>query len=1366
MNKFSIFILLLFLNITAFSQNERMTFDHLTINNGLSDGRVDCILQDSYGFLWFGTQDGLNRFDGYNFAVYGHDIFDSTSISSDWIRCIMQDDEGQLWIGTEGGGLNRFNYETESFDQWLQDNDDPTSLNDNFVRALLIDHNGIFWVGTRSGLVIFNKDKESFTAFHTNPLDTNSPVFNENITEILEDRDGNLWLGTSNDVYKINNQRNKLTHYASEGDEKRITSIFQDSFGDIWIGSRYDGIQVHNPYTGSFVPYTNDPSNPSSIVSNEIKDIFEDESENLWIATMHGGLNQYDRKTKSFHAYLADANDPSSLSSNSARIIYQDGSGVIWLGMDGSGIDSFYRNTKKFEFYGTLLNDGTEFINSTVLSIAEDSKGTLWLGTEGEGLVSFSRATQTVSHYVYNVNNSFTISSNQVTCILEDNTGTIWAGTKEGLNKFNIENGMFHRYYVTITPITGNNFINAILQQDEEGLWLGTNGGVIYFEKSTGIFKPVEFDSTGVLDDESVVSICFDKQGILWIGYLRSGLVAFNPVDNSYTHYRADANFSNSLSSNFIQYIFQDSQDRLWIATRKGLNQYNSENDDFIRFDKSDGMPSNVIAGIVEDTNGNLWLSTTNGISKFESNEQKFTNYDVQDGLQGNQFWNRSCFQSKTGELFFGGNNGFNAFFPDYVEKMANPLIPPIVITNINVLNKPLNKSVFPYVQGNDTLRLDFDKNQISLEFAALDYISPEKNQFAYILEGFEQEWNYTGTRRFANYTNLDPGHYTFKVKGSNSDGVWNETGASLNIYIPRPFSRTIWAYLIYGIVGIGLIYGINAYIFALINVKHELKLERLERKKAKEMNQFKLQFFTDIAHEFKTPLTLIQAPLEEMLAANKGDQHKDEMGLMYRNVRYLMRLVQQLLCFRRVEHGKMPLETTKGDLIQFVRRIYELFSETAKKHHIDYELNIDQDTIEGWFDWSKLEEVLVNLIDNAFKYTPDYGYIKVSIENQTENEKSFIMIKVSDTGKGISEEDLPHIFERFYNAKGGYRQGQASSGLGLALSKKFVELHSGTLLVQSSEESGSEFTVKLPFGTDHLAELEMHHVGNGANHLTNLNVSDIEEIWDIREQEFDSNDENDKRTLLLLVEDDPEMRAYLKKQLSKKYDVIDAPDGNMGLELAESRMPSLIISDVVMPGIDGIELCKRLKGEISTSHIPIILLSAKSEVEDKIQGMEFGADDYIEKPFHFRFLDARVTNMLKSRKMLQERYRKELIIEPSQVTPFSHDEKMLVQIRDYIEEHLSDPELGVNHLAYHVGVSRTMMFMKLKELIGYSPQEFIKAVRLKKAAQMLHKTDFTVSEIAYRVGFKYPKYFSTCFQQEYSKTPSEYRESETEIQE
>ncbi|MBN2357234.1 response regulator, partial [candidate division KSB1 bacterium] len=1235
-------------------------------------------------------------------------------------------------------------------------------LSDNFVRAIFEDSRGILWIGTRSGLSQFDREHGIFIPFRMVPGDSNSALFDENVTKLLEDSAHNLWIGTPNSIFIYDRNNHKVEHFSFDGRAERVTDIFQDSYGAIWIGTRYNGLLHYDLSTTNLRRYQHHRKDGGSIRSNEIKAIFEDANKNLWVGTIHGGLALFVREEDGFYHYENDPNDPSSLSSNSVRAIYQDRTGVIWIGMDGSGIDSFVKNRRKFPLYRNRSGEVNAIGNFTILSIYKDHEGILWIGTEGGGLYRMNRNTGEIENYRSRRNQSVTLSNDHVTCIYQDKEGTLWCGTKEGLNKYEEQRHSFTRYYVRLTPITGNNVINVIKEDHRGRLILATNGGILLFDKNRGEFAHVDWDAANLLNNEVVVTLWIDPDGTMWLGYLRSGLVAYDSKNQTAVHYHADAASSNSLSSNFVQYVYRSKAGHLWIATRNGLNLFNPSEDVFKLYTKTDGLPSNVVVGILEDREGDLWLSTTNGLSRFNPVEETFTNYDIDDGLQGNQFWIRSCFSSSSHELFFGGNNGFNCFLPANIKAMANPHIPPIVITSVKIGDGPVVQNLSALVAADELLNLSHRDNQISFEFAALDYTRPEKNQYAYKLEGLNDEWIYAGTRRYVNYTNLAPGHYIFRVRGTNNDGVWNEEGAHLRIFIATPFYKTWWAYLLYAAAAVAFLYGVNAYVIGLVRIKHDLKIERMEKEKEKELSQFKLQFFTDIAHEFKTPLTLIQAPLEEILArVKKGGRYEQEYRLMQRNVKYLLRLVHQLLSFRRAEQGHLQLKVSRGDVVQFVREVHELFRDSAKKHQIDYLFSSNPDRIEGWFDWEKVEEIVVNLLDNAFKFTPDRGKINVMVEQgRADKGGGTVRICVTDTGMGVPEDKRNQIFDRFYHGKPGLHPNQVGSGLGLALSKRLAELHHGTITVQSDEGKGSCFTVTLPLGKSHLRPEEIISDISETHHFQSLLQLPVKESLSARRQgvSWSSQPAKSDKPLVLVVEDDDELRAYMRKTLSGSYRIVEAGDGREGLEMAGKFIPHIIISDVMMPHLDGIELCRLIKDDLVTSHIPVILLTAQDALEYKIEGMETGADDYIEKPFHFRFLDARIKNILKTREMLRQQVQRELLLEPTGVPVVSADEKFLEKIKSIVEEKLSDAELDVQHLSSAIGISRTMLFVKLKELTGYSPKEFIRILRLKKGAQFLKNTDYTIAEIAYQVGFKYPKYFSTSFQQQFGKTPTEYR--------
>jgi len=569
----------------------KIVFDHLNIRNGLSDGRVDCILQDSYGFLWFGTQDGLNRYDSYNFTVYGHDIYDSTSISSSWIRCIYEDKFHNLWIGTEGGGLNRFNHATERFTRWINDPGNLQSLPNNFVRTIFEDSFGILWIGTRSGMAQFDWRKNVFIPFHVQPNDPDSPVFSENVTKIIEDRNHNLWIGTPDNIYRFDREKQVIEHISFGGVSERISALFEDRAGNIWIGSRYNGLRKYDGNTHQYTLYRADAGDPASLGSNEIKDIYEDRDGNLWIATVQGGLNLFDATLNGFRHYWSEPNDPSSLSSNNVRTIYQDRTGKVWIGMDGSGVDSFVKNRPRFLLYSNRPGNPDELSNHTVLSIFEDEEDALWIGTEGGGLNKLSRNAQKFIQFKADENQPNSLSNDHITCIYGSDSGELWIGTKEGLSRFDRRQNVFKRFINIIPPVTGHNFINVIRELPGGRLLLGTNSGLCYFIKQTGEFQMLVYDEDNPLNHEAVESIWIEKPDLFWIGYLRSGLVRFNIADTTYIHYRADETDKNSLSDNFVQYIYPDRADNLWIATRKGLNLLNRTTGEFRLFTKAAGLP-------------------------------------------------------------------------------------------------------------------------------------------------------------------------------------------------------------------------------------------------------------------------------------------------------------------------------------------------------------------------------------------------------------------------------------------------------------------------------------------------------------------------------------------------------------------------------------------------------------------------------------------------------------------------------------------------------------------------------------------------------------------------------------------------------
>ncbi|MEL6255234.1 MAG: ATP-binding protein, partial [Bacteroidota bacterium] len=815
-----------------------------------------------------------------------------------------------------------------------------------------------------------------------------------------------------------------------------------------------------------------------------------------------------------------------------------------------------------------------------------------------------------------------------------------------------------------------------------------------------------------------------------------------------------------------------------------GLNKFikgkKGEKGYFKNYTEEDGLSNSVVKGILEDDEGNLWLATNNGISKFDPRLESFKNYDIHDGLQSKEFSELACLKRRNGEMLIGGVNGFNSFFPLKIKENFHP--PEVVFTNFEVVNKPLgvgeqlNERVLldSAISKINHIELKHDENSFSLEFAALHYAAPEKNQFKYKLEGFDDEWiTVNSQKRFATYTNIEPGDYTIYVKASNNDGVWNETPASISIYIAPPFWKTGLAYVIYASLLIGFLVAIQLYTVIGIKEKHALVLEHIENERIEELHQLKLQYFTNISHELKTPLTLISGPMDYLINSGKGmgyEEREHQYHLIKKNTNYLLRLVNQLLEFRKLDRGKMQLKVRIGEIEAFIREISEPFQFVAKKKEIDYQIISNQMKKSIWYDQGIIEKVLYNLLSNAFKYTPKHGRIEVElvIKNDKRGKPSsnaergdYLELRVSDTGPGIPAENQEKIFERYFNnpKSGGFLL--EGTGIGLAYTKSLVELHKGSIRLQSKEGKGASFTVILP--VDRHSYFTAEVVENEKRQLLRPkpSLADLAEFIEDEDPRELRSENSDKYQLglpyLLLVDDNKDLRDHIRGNLKNTYNILEAANGKEGLKIANEMIPDLIVSDIMMPIMDGIEFGKALKMDTKTSHIPIIMLTGKSSEESEIEGLKIGVEAYIPKPFNMEKLKIHLENILKQRSELNDRFRKQIILEPEEVTVSSTDEIFLSKAMALVEEHMADPDFNVENMVQGIGMSRSKLYLKLKALTGQSTSEFIRTIRLKRAVQLLESSDLTVKEIMYMTGFNTASYFSKCFKKQFGVSPSDY---------
>lgn len=1343
------------------SKYKALKFKNISLKEGLSQSSVLSILQDRKGFLWFGTRDGLNKYDGNEFITFRHNSKDSTSLSHSFIRSLYQDKNGNLWVGTIDG-INKYEPHTNSFRRYSLKNsrEGNTSID---IWSIVGQDDGFLWLGTNEGLKKMNIKKAIFEDIRYN--DFNEELFNTSVRTLLITNKNNLWVKTTNKIGVYNLDTHKVKYYSypdnipTELNKNNVSVLYEDKKGNIWFGFE-NGLALLNKELDSF-EFFKIKSEKGDSIKDHVRSICEDYLGNLWVGT-YKGLYVVNKNHTNISHFVHDQNNPNSLSQNSIYKIYEDNKGDMWIGTYAGGISYHDRSYDNFKHFSSGTNN-TKLNYKVVSSILEDSEDNLWIGTEGGGINFYNKSSGTYKYYTNNSDDVNSLSTNNVKAMIQDADGNFWVGTHDGgLNFFNpkIEPVKFLKY--NNIPNNNNsisdNRVISLLEDYKGNIWIGTSGGGInVLNKDRNKIARIEdkLDLAGKLI--YTITKTSNRDYILIGG--EKGLVKVNIISKELY----PINYLNKYQKNksAVLCVFEDKKKNLWIGTEgDGIFYYNQTNKVSIKYDTSNGLPNNVVYGILPDDNDNIWVSTNSGLSKINLESNRIKNYRESDGLQGNEFNYGAFLKNKKGELLFGGTNGFNIFNPNDI--VENSFIPPIAITSFKVNNKP-------YLNITDSIQeieLKYNQNVINFDFVALSYSQPDKNQYAYKLEGFDKDWIYIGNRKSATYTNLDKGDYIFRVKASNNDGLWNEKGVELKIEIfPAPW-RTWWAYLVYCFFIITIILTIRKYSLIRIKERNELKNERLEKERIEEVNKLKLQLFTNISHDFRTPLTLIIGPLERLLKEKSENNFiRKQHEIMYRNASTLMELINQLLDFRKNESGKLKLYASKSNIVPFVKNIKLAFDELARIKNIKYSFTSTFDDIDVWFDKTQLKKIIFNLLSNAFKFTPNGGNIALHIEifEELRNTKPFkyVKLEVRDNGKGISKSNRKFIFDRFYQL--GERSG---TGIGLALTKNLVELHKGIIKVKSDENRGTCFKVFLPLGKGHLKEDQMFEGDKASN---NSDFYDLEDSvlldnksipLELENQKGNNVTVNKELSSILLVEDNVEVRAFIKSIFLDNYNVFEASNGEVAIEIAKTYSIDLIISDIMMPIMDGIELCNEIKTNIKTSHIPIILLTAKTSQESQKSGYQIGADAYITKPFDSEILEVRVSYLLKSRKNLIDKFKKDVILQPKELTVTSADELFLKKAIDIVEGNLTNSEFTIQDFISEMGTSRSVLYRKLKALTDQSISEFIKTIKLKRAAQLLEQTQMTISEVAFDLGYSDLKHFRKSFQKLFNELPSQYRKS------
>lgn len=1364
----------LFSKKNTLAQNQ-INFKHLTINEGLSQNTVFTIFQDKDDFIWIGTEDGLNRFDGYEFTIYKHKNNDPKSISNSQINTIYEDPKGNLWVGT-ADGLNLFDRKTGSFTR-IRTVAKFGETND-FITSILCDSRLNLWIGTFDGLKLYDYKTQKISHFKSrNPQNL---VGGNKVQTIFEDKDRLLWVSIGKDLKHFDPVRKKFYSLPAALNSNLILRkgnvrvITQDKQGMYWLGTETAGLFRFDPKTSVTFNYKHNPENTNSLPISIIRDLFLVSDNELWIGTREG-LSVLDLSTNKFSNYKYNRYDPKNLSHNSVRHIMRDKAGNMWLGTFAGGVNIFQSSSSNFSHIGEQLEERPGLNHPVVSSILKADNGALWVGTEGGGLNYIDRKSSVYKTYVINSK-----QQNIVKSLLKDKTGNLWIGTYDGLGYLDIRTGKFKNYKIGYNEEKpGNNQIYALASADN-GIWIGTDGQGLVFRDTEGKKTTYLHDSANKysISGNNIITILKDAGNQnLWVG-TATGLNYFDKKKGFIQFLHNDSD-PFSISHNSVSSLFIDSGKRVWIGTKGGgLNLYDRKSKRFYAITQAEGLANNTIHGIQEDKEGNLWVSMNKGLARiiFKNfslplNKNNFTimNYSVADGLQSNQFSSGATEIGDDGELLFGGINGITTFYPHKISK--NNFKPKVVLTDFLIKNNTVNilaenSSLTKLIGETNEITLPHDQAFITFKFAALNYINPEKNQYAYKLDGFaDDDWNYVGNQRTATYTNLDAGKYVFRVKASNNDGVWNDEIRSITITVLPPLWKTWWAYTFYILIAGSLLYLFYYYSYNTAKLKGELVFEHLSREKDQELAQRKISFFTHISHEIKTPLTLILAPIDKLVGMNEGNNKiQNQLMLMQRNGERLVRLINQLLDFRKFETGSMKVQAAEGNIVRFIKEVAMAFDSYARDKKIKLKVIAEKDSIRIWFDRDKFEKIIYNLLSNALKFTPEDGRVLIRISTDQDDEKKFVKIEIEDNGIGIPAENISKIFEQFnhYDESGINYNG---TGIGLSFSKGLVELHHGEISASSipltAETEGSTcFTVRIPLGRDHLTDDEIIPDYKDTENISTYYETDIPVAVRLKSEKRKNavleNMEKEK-PIMLVVEDNSDVLHFIESHFEEYFEIHTAENGAIGLEKAFSIIPDIIISDVMMPEMGGTALCSKVKSDTRTSHIPVILLTARTPLIFKMEGYETGADDYINKPFNLNILEARIWNLLESRQRLRERYSKEISLQPRNIAITSPDEKFLDKVMCFIENNISEPTLSVEELAKEVGMSRVTLYRKIKALTSQSAVEFIRTVRLKRAAQLLEQNKLNVSEVSYMVGFMDIDYFRRCFKDQFGHTPKEY---------
>lgn len=1355
----SLLSFLLFLLLSQSVSSAAHYFSNLSVKDGLSQLHVTSIYQDRLGYMWFGTRNGLNRFNGNTFEIYWNRADDLESISSNSITCITEDAQNKIWVGTENG-LNCLNPSGHGFKRYYFP--DETGSSNNRITSLCSDQRGRLWVGTISGMFIYQEKGDSLQRVNIRGIESNS------ISTILE-KDSYLYLATSTNGLLLYDPEKKqvVRSYRMNSTDFPIPSdyikdIHIDKKGNLWLGTYKDGVCVIKIKSGEVVRYTTS----NGLSDNSIRCVKESPAGEMWIGTFNG-LNIVNPVTNRILQYTHD--NKGSLSHHSIFSILFDRTQTIWIGTYAGGVNYCNPYGHLFDFYdpSAILNANLGILGPTV-----EYDGTLYITSEGGGLLAFDLEKQTFQRFTLAGNATERMKNVFKTIYLDGNR--LLCGTSQGeVYEFSPHSHRFSLIYQT----TDQKPIYHIGRSYSGELIIGaisTHEGLVFLSEKNQTAQ-THFPVKGQKDAHfsHVICVCEVDNDVFLIGTKSDGLYCYDRINHTLLTY----NQTNGLPAKFISSIQKDRSGRIWIgSTDGGLSEFILSTGQFITYNENNGLLNNQVCKIVEGNDNSLWISMLNGVSNLDLRTRNIINYSHESGIQVQEFSLGAGTRLSNNRIFFSGNNGFTLFNPN--EIITNPNIPPIILDKLyinNQLIRPLGEDgiLQENLATQKSITLRYDQTNFTVEYCGLNYIFNNKNQYAYKLEGFDKEWNEVGNRRTAYYTNIPAGKYKFIVKGSNNDGIWNEDGAMLEITVLPPLWKTWWAYALNIALIIGLIAFIIRYFTEKKRLQNDIKMKLMEAEVHEEFYQERNRLFTHFSHELRTPLTLIIAPLDEFIQKDEPiEDIRYKARLMLRNAQRLLRIVDNLMDLQKNESGTMKLRVSENDIIKFTNEAITSFRDLALYRNIHLKFKHTADHQQVWFDWNLLEKVYFNLLSNAFKNVPDGGIVEVDLTVKSLSELArilperlnkykdagicYLAISIQDNGIGIAPNELEKIFRPFYQIAQNERS-KSGTGIGLSLSKAIVEMHNGVVWAENvPTASGAIFNFVLPMDRSYF----------NPENIVKSTENEAIVAFDVEVPDTDSEPgkQYKKQSTVLVVEDNRDLNNYICSCLSDRYNVVGVTNGQEALAKAIILLPNLIITDFMMPKMNGTELIYALRKDMNTSHIPIIMVTALAAADDIKEGYAAGADDYITKPFDASILKVRVDNLIHSREKLKELYSKNFSLESLGVDVTSVDEKFMHKLYDTLQQNITNSDLNLDSFCKELGLSKSNLYRKIKQITGYSPNEFIRNFRLEAAAKMLKETDMTITEVYCAIGYNSPAYFSNCFKALYGVSPSEFKNRENAI--